>query len=242
MKNILTSIALLTVSSIANSATIYLDEDEYLNALAALGHDTIYESFEDDNVWVRSSTLTPSTTSQGLVWKSNSFNSTTGTLGGSVVDGTYGFFSIPHGDTTDTGLFQCDEFDGETADFNDPCWQGDGWVVTSAKGETLYGIGGWIDDSGIAKVTFLLDGVNVNVDRDGELISGWTFVGVIDTDGFNSVEILELRGTDADQKLIFGDSFTIGVSAVPVPAAAWLFGSGLIGLTGIARRKEIKKI
>ena len=27
------------------------------------------------------------------------------------------------------------------------------------------------------------------------------------------------------------------VSAVPVPAAAWLFGTGLIGLVGIARRK-----
>jgi len=29
----------------------------------------------------------------------------------------------------------------------------------------------------------------------------------------------------------------IGFSAVPVPAAAWLFGSGLIGLIGFARRK-----
>ena len=28
------------------------------------------------------------------------------------------------------------------------------------------------------------------------------------------------------------------VSAVPVPAAVWLFGSGLIGLAGIARRKK----
>ena len=28
------------------------------------------------------------------------------------------------------------------------------------------------------------------------------------------------------------------VSAVPVPAAAWLFGSGLIGLVGVARRKR----
>jgi len=27
------------------------------------------------------------------------------------------------------------------------------------------------------------------------------------------------------------------VSAVPVPAAIWLFGTGLIGLAGIARRK-----
>jgi hypothetical protein len=27
------------------------------------------------------------------------------------------------------------------------------------------------------------------------------------------------------------------VSAVPIPAAVWLFGSGLLGLIGIARRK-----
>ena len=29
------------------------------------------------------------------------------------------------------------------------------------------------------------------------------------------------------------------LSAVPVPAAAWLFGSALIGLVGIARRKKV---
>lgn len=35
-----------------------------------------------------------------------------------------------------------------------------------------------------------------------------------------------------------GDSLTVlSVSAVPVPAAVWLFGSGLLGLIGIARRK-----
>jgi hypothetical protein len=28
------------------------------------------------------------------------------------------------------------------------------------------------------------------------------------------------------------------VAAVSVPAAAWLFGSGLIGLIGVARRKK----
>ena len=32
-------------------------------------------------------------------------------------------------------------------------------------------------------------------------------------------------------------SVTADVSAVPVPAAAWLFGSGLLGLVGVARRK-----
>jgi len=29
------------------------------------------------------------------------------------------------------------------------------------------------------------------------------------------------------------------ISAVPVPAAAWLFGSGLIGLIGVAKRKKV---
>lgn len=35
----------------------------------------------------------------------------------------------------------------------------------------------------------------------------------------------------------YDGSFEVEVSAVPVPAAAWLFFSGLIGLIGFARRK-----
>ena len=34
------------------------------------------------------------------------------------------------------------------------------------------------------------------------------------------------------------DFGTINASAVPVPAAVWLFGSGLIGLVGVARRRR----
>ena len=33
-------------------------------------------------------------------------------------------------------------------------------------------------------------------------------------------------------------SWTGDIAAVPLPAAAWLFGSGLVGLVGIARRKK----
>ena len=33
-------------------------------------------------------------------------------------------------------------------------------------------------------------------------------------------------------------TYAIEVSPVPLPAAIWLFGSGLIGLIGIARRKK----
>jgi hypothetical protein len=36
-----------------------------------------------------------------------------------------------------------------------------------------------------------------------------------------------------------GHSLTVtNISSVPVPAAAWLFGSGLLGLVGVARRKK----
>ena len=32
--------------------------------------------------------------------------------------------------------------------------------------------------------------------------------------------------------------FEGNVSAVPIPAAVWLFGSGLLGLVGVARRRK----
>lgn len=35
-----------------------------------------------------------------------------------------------------------------------------------------------------------------------------------------------------------GDSFGVPIPEVPIPAAMWLFGSGLLGLVGMARRKK----
>ena len=35
-----------------------------------------------------------------------------------------------------------------------------------------------------------------------------------------------------------GDCSTVSLSPVPIPAAVWLFGSGLLGLVGMSRRKE----
>jgi len=52
------------------------------------------------------------------------------------------------------------------------------------------------------------------------------------------------QGTDVTWSLSASDASvysmtvtTVPVTVVPVPAAVWLFGSGLIGLIGIARRK-----
>ena len=230
MKKILAIFLLLSVSSVAGAATIYLDETEYLNALTALGETVITEGFEDAGVWAESRTSipnpgsTPSVISQGLKWTSNQLknNVATGTLGGSVVDGTYGVFSLPHGDDTDSGLY-CDNAE-------DPippeCWLNDGWVITAPYGATVYGVGGWFysNSGGGAKITYLLDGIDVNgndtdnIDnwnRDGDRIGGWTFVGVIDINGFTTAEILELSGKDSQQIYIFGDKFSINLNAGP---------------------------
>ena len=53
------------------------------------------------------------------------------------------------------------------------------------------------------------------------------FGGILDASGNDITFSTELNGA----------SVQIGVSASPVPAAVWLFGSGLLGLVGVARRK-----
>lgn len=38
------------------------------------------------------------------------------------------------------------------------------------------------------------------------------------------------------------DNLNVSVNSVPVPTAAWLFGSGLMGLLGVARRKATRRV
>lgn len=49
--------------------------------------------------------------------------------------------------------------------------------------------------------------------------------------------VLEIRGNVTGD---FGGSYagTLNLTTVPVPAAAWLFGSGILGIVGVARRRE----
>lgn len=217
----------------AMSATMYTDQASYLAALSAGGYEIIHEGFEDDVTWAvsRSTISSPSTTpfviSQGIKWTSNYGTNevSTGGLGGSVIDGSYGFYSIPHGNQETTRTLAC--ANAEEPNIPDSCWQEDGWIGTSVSAGTLYGVGGWIDGTFGAKVTILLNGVNFEEDpanRDGTRVGDWTFVGIIDPAGFTIFEVRELGGKGGQNELIFGDAFTIGASSVPapLPSAVWL--------------------
>lgn len=247
-------LASASLSGIVHAApVVYTDEALYLADLAALGYASIHESFENDTVWTdsRNSIVapdsTPSVTSQGIVWTSNYAQNeiATGNVGGSAPDGTYAYYSLPHGMTTDSGMY-CDSAEDPNVPIE--CYQNDGLKVQSATGATLYAVGGRFDsNTGTPKITFLLDGMDINgnssdnIDnwqREGDLADAWSFLGVIDVDGFMSAEVRELKGKDFQQVLLFSDDFTMGVAAVPVPASIWLFGSGLLGLIGYARKRS----
>jgi len=53
------------------------------------------------------------------------------------------------------------------------------------------------------------------------------------SNGWQNISALSVNPYDTTASLILKD-----VSAVPVPAAIWLFGSGLIGLIGVSRRRK----
>lgn len=82
-------------------------------------------------------------------------------------------------------------------------------------------------------------------------IEGWNFdlasLSIVD----QTAGLLSLKGTGSlsgnnldltDAVFSFSttsmNSYSMTITAVPVPAAVWLFGSGLIGLIGAARRKK----
>lgn len=68
----------------------------------------------------------------------------------------------------------------------------------------------------------------------------WTGMGVGTAgapDNTASVRFIALALNASGGAGFFDDISANQVSAVPVPAAVWLFGSGLLGLVGVARRK-----
>jgi hypothetical protein len=100
-------------------------------------------------------------------------------------------------------------------------------------------------DNSFGGTTFLqLVNANESVNSNGELsLSGdLIFGGGLSASTYQSFFGLTwsafLHVPSASQNTIVG-SFSLTPAAVPVPAAVWLFGSGLIGLLGAARKKAL---
>ena len=123
---------------------------------------------------------------------------------------TFSLFGIPEGANAAIALFGMDDA-GLAATIGTP----DDWTLSS---------GGYIYSSVFSNTTqdYLL-----------------TFdVGLGATLGTYLIEVKLAGGPGSDW--IDLNSFDVNVvpSAIPVPAAVWLFGSGLIGLVGVARRRK----
>lgn len=142
--------------------------------------------------------------------------------------GVGGSFSTSGADVTNDWLFTIDSVDGGT---------GSG-VITVGLFSSGTVNNGDIDLDLFTPITdlFVIDGWQVDLETlvIGQTGSVWELGGT----GFISggvydktAAVWELTGNEV------GSSYSMSITAVPVPAAMWLFGSGLIGLIGIARRK-----
>ncbi len=67
---------------------------------------------------------------------------------------------------------------------------------------------------------------------------GWRFADNVTWLGTGDAAILDWYIGPEDQHTTL-KVLAVDVSAVPLPATAWLFGSGLIGMVGVARHRRI---
>ena len=138
----------------------------------------------------------------------------------------------------------------------------DGASATEAGAYSMTGVGTLVDVDSTMKVSDFNDPVFGPFDTgllapsDLSLVTGaseaWNSSGGVDLstvmwDGVNDIEVVLTNVLTAQTMLgeagsayIDKSNITIDIATtvVPVPAAVWLFGSGLLGLAGIAARKN----
>ncbi|VAW50130.1 hypothetical protein MNBD_GAMMA06-1852 [hydrothermal vent metagenome] len=91
-----------------------------------------------------------------------------------------------------------------------------------------------ISGDGDARISILFDSAEFTQLDDTFSLTGTLAAGSYN---FNSYNIAALGDTG---RVLANYDFDLQLNEVPVPAAAWLFASGLIGLIGVSRRKSIK--
>lgn len=99
-----------------------------------------------------------------------------------------------------------------------------GWYLQNH----IYGPGFFMDSYDLANLSVVVTDSN-----------NWKMTGDLLMSGSNSGMLLAAEGTDMGNFCLGVGSYTdcAAPAAVPVPGAVWMFGSGLIGLMGVGRRK-----
>lgn len=97
----------------------------------------------------------------------------------------------------------------------------------SPVGVAVWSVGGF---------SFNMDAISINTQNSSNLSLSGT--GVVSGNGFDATAGTWEFTAQGSQSAAFTWSSS-SVAAVPVPAAVWLFGSALLGLIGIARKKAV---
>jgi hypothetical protein len=100
------------------------------------------------------------------------------------------------------------------------------------------GRSGWYLANNISYTLAVYDLANLNLTRTAGDSTNWQLTGDVWMSPENASMLLGSAYTDVG-------NFSLGVGSyatpVPVPAAAWLFGSGLMGVFGFARRRQASR-
>lgn len=135
-----------------------------------------------------------------------------------------------------TGAFQWDfsegDFENGTGTFSELFIPGHGSDIAALNitfdiGSSIeFSLAANLHNAGVDVTLFLVDPLTPT---SGSLIdlgrSKWAIGG-----GFNQ--------SDTSGTYMSGGIFPVQVNAIPLPAAAWLFGSGILGLIGVSRRRR----
>lgn len=205
------------------ASTTYTDETEFLLALTALNRSPTREGFEADSTWgsVRSPARAASVMSSGITWRSNAAENGITTSSGAARSDAWGVFSLPHG--TFSQFTGCDV----------PGACSDGFVLAASA--PLVAAGGWITGTAGGKIELVVDDDRANplgfdevCDPQGSNCvnpgvltgEGHVFFGLIDPEGFHTLEFHEREGIYSDEKWIFGDDFSFATdTSLCVPGA-----------------------